>query len=525
MPAPLFHIGAGSRPGEIQQLNVKESIISVVTNIEDDEILTLEKSNVENPSGPSEVEKTAGEWDTVHTIVSRNSTNTSGGNQTNNMKFSDNSLYSPASNTESDFSSRSMPIGPKPMRRISRIVVADGGGKWERKRMSPVEANEKSTKRQTRLETQVKSRVGRCDCGEIAPKHGFYTKFDDQTINVKCVGSRSQTELSVGYKLITVTKKLRARNAHNIERFKSDYEKENDAEQNKVNKKEEKMERNQSQEGKEEKAKAKENALIKEKEKREKLKKIRKIHDEKERQQTKEKDKEISIKSKTKIKNQEKRVHVISNEKEVNSQEDDNQEKISDRDSDWEIERTVNNRKYKNYSPNGEAVQRAQQGANDLRFDITRAARKWAKITEDKLRKRHKEEGMDVPYEVIYGGKLEALFKYYHRKLTDEHQHEFLDFRDQLMVLTSDIEEENQEPQKQQVGKTMGKPKLKPAVETTSKETIVNKPGPSCEISNRFQALANSESFDQKRRIHSETCVNEKHDSRYFHKGFTESET
>ncbi|KAG5870455.1 hypothetical protein JTB14_027073 [Gonioctena quinquepunctata] len=91
--------------------------------------------------------------------------------------------------------------------------------------------------------------------------------------------------------------------------------------------------------------------------------------------------------------NQEKSVPAISNEQEVNSQEDDNQEKISDRDSDWEIERTVNNRKYKNYFPNGEAVQRAQQRANDLRFDITRAARKWAKVTEDKLKKRHKEEG------------------------------------------------------------------------------------------------------------------------------------
>ncbi|KAG5868950.1 hypothetical protein JTB14_014383 [Gonioctena quinquepunctata] len=155
---------------------------------------------MENPSGPSEVEKTTGEGDTVHTIASRNSTNTSGENQTNNMKFSDNSLYSPASNTENDSSSKSMPIGPRPMRRSSRIVVADGEGKWKRKRMSPVEANEKSTKRQTRLETQVKSKIERCDCGEIAPKHGFFTKFDDYTINVKCVGSRSQTELSVGYK-------------------------------------------------------------------------------------------------------------------------------------------------------------------------------------------------------------------------------------------------------------------------------------------------------------------------------------
>ncbi|KAG5878040.1 hypothetical protein JTB14_014219 [Gonioctena quinquepunctata] len=218
-----------------------------------------------------------------------------------------------------------------------------------------------------------------------------------------------------------------------------------------------------------------------EREKREKLKEIRKIQDEKdekEKQQKKEKEKEIQIKSKNKIKN---------------SQEDDNQERISDRDSDWEIERTLNNRKYKNYSPNGEAVQRAQQGGNDLRFDITRAARKWAKITEGKLRKRHKEEGIDVPYEVIYGGKLEALFKYYQRKLTDKHQQEFRNFRDQLMILTSDLEEENQEPRKKQVERTMTKPKPKPVVETTPRETIISKPGPSYEISNKFDPLANSE--------------------------------
>ncbi|KAG5870456.1 hypothetical protein JTB14_027074 [Gonioctena quinquepunctata] len=39
----------------------------------------------------------------------------------------------------------------------------------------------------------------------------------------------------------------------------------------------------------------------------------------------------------------------------------------------------------------------------------------------------------------------------------------------------------------------MVKPKLEPAMETTPKKTIVSKPGPSCEISNEFQPLANSE--------------------------------
>ncbi|KAG5881780.1 hypothetical protein JTB14_033140 [Gonioctena quinquepunctata] len=461
MPTPIFHIGAGSRLGEIQQLNVEKSIISVVTNIEDDEILTLEKSNVENPSGPSEVEKT-GEY------------------------------------SETESSSKSVHTRPRPMRRSCRIVLADGEGKYKRKRMSPEEANEKSTKRQIRLEPQGKQKTERCDCGEIPPKHGYYTKFDDYKINVKCTGSRLQTETSVGHKLITVAEKLKERNARSIEKFKSDYEKENEIQLKKANEKEERMEVNQSQEGKEEKAKDKGNAPTKdedfyitlenadkmdleikmkkareEREKREKLKEIRKMQDEKdekEKQQKKEKEKEIQIKSKNKIKNQEKRIPVTNKEQEENSQEDDNQERISDRDSDWEIERTLNNRKYKNYSPNGEAVQRAQQGGNDLRFDITRAARKWAKITEDKLRKRHKEEGIDVPYEVIYGGKLEALFKYYQRKLTDKHQQEFRNFRDQLMILTSDLEEENQEPRKKQVERTMTKPKPKPAIKCSEEE-------------------------------------------------------
>ncbi|KAG5870454.1 hypothetical protein JTB14_027072 [Gonioctena quinquepunctata] len=254
MPIAQFHIGASSQPESIQQLkDAGKSVILIVPNIEDDEILTLEISNVEHPPGPFEVEKTAGEGDTVHTITSRNSTNTRGENQANNMKFSDSSLYSPASNTENDSFNKSMPTGSRPMRRSSRIVVADGEGKWKRKRMSPVEANEKSTKRQTRLETQVKSRIERCDCGEIAPKHGFYTKFDDYTINVKCIGSRSRTELSAGYKLTSVAQNLKARNAYNIEKFESDYEKE----------KEKKMKTNQSQEGKEEKAKAKEDARTK----------------------------------------------------------------------------------------------------------------------------------------------------------------------------------------------------------------------------------------------------------------------
>ncbi|KAG5858437.1 hypothetical protein JTB14_031462 [Gonioctena quinquepunctata] len=39
----------------------------------------------------------------------------------------------------------------------------------------------------------------------------------------------------------------------------------------------------------------------------------------------------------------------------------------------------------------------------------------------------------------------------------------------------------------------MTKPKPKPVVETTPRETIINKPGPSYEISNKYGPLANSE--------------------------------
>ncbi|KAG5878039.1 hypothetical protein JTB14_014218 [Gonioctena quinquepunctata] len=172
MPTPIFHIGAGSRLGEIQQLNVEKSIISVVTNIEDDEILTLEKSNVENPSGPSEVEKTAGEGDTAHTTARKNPIIIRGGNRINKINFSDNSSPFSPTDSETESSSKSVHTRPRPMRRSCRVVLADGESKYKRKRMSPEEANEKSTKRQIRLEPQGKQKTERCDCGEIPPKHG-----------------------------------------------------------------------------------------------------------------------------------------------------------------------------------------------------------------------------------------------------------------------------------------------------------------------------------------------------------------
>ncbi|KAG5873333.1 hypothetical protein JTB14_005313 [Gonioctena quinquepunctata] len=261
--------------------------------------------------GPSEVEKTAGEGDTAHTTARKNPIIIRGGNRINKINFSDNSSPFSPTDSENESSSKSVHTRPRPMRRSCRIVLADGEGK---------------------------QKIERCDCGEIPPKHGYYTKFDDYKINVKCTGSRLQTETSVGYKLITVAEKLKERNARSIEKFKSDYEKENEIKLKKANEKEERMEVNQSQEGKEEKAKDKGNAPTK-----------------------------------------------------------------------------------------------------------------------------------------------------------DKHQQEFRNFRDQLMILTSDLEEENQEPRKKQVERTMTKPKPKPVVETTPRETIINKPGPSYEISNKFGPLANSE--------------------------------
>ncbi|KAG5863544.1 hypothetical protein JTB14_026566 [Gonioctena quinquepunctata] len=225
MPTPLFHIGAGSRPSNVQQLNVEKSIISVVTNTEDDEILTLEKSNVEYPSGPSEVEKTAGEGDTAHesfnekcetksvesqanTIIGKNSKK-----QIPKLHFNDSSSCSATDSKGSEpFVLPSTTV--KRMKRSCRIVVSEGdtpknvkdvnmkdvnaGDVTDKKRKQKRSPEERNKKRQARLvtqETQGNSEAKYCECGEIEPKHGYYIKADDMTIYTKCLGSRAQTDL------------------------------------------------------------------------------------------------------------------------------------------------------------------------------------------------------------------------------------------------------------------------------------------------------------------------------------------
>ncbi|KAG5875272.1 hypothetical protein JTB14_033480 [Gonioctena quinquepunctata] len=187
------------------------------------------------------------------------------------------------------------------MGRSSRMVIADGERKWKRKRMSPVEADEKSTKRQTRLETQVKSKIERCECGEIAPK---YIKADDYTIYTK---ERERRRREYTGKDIGGYAALEEADKAELEKkIKKAWE---------------------------------------EKEEREELKKIKKIETErgeKEKEQINEIVEETPPKSKTKMKNQEKKEPAMSSKQEINSQENNNQDKSLDRDSDWEIERTEN---------------------------------------------------------------------------------------------------------------------------------------------------------------------------------------
>ncbi|KAG5860865.1 hypothetical protein JTB14_000928 [Gonioctena quinquepunctata] len=167
----------------------------------------------------------------------------------------------------------------------------------------------------------------------------------------------------------------------------------------------------------------------------------------------------VSPEPKTKINNDEKSSLATNDKQKINRQEK-SEGKSPDSDSDWEIERTTNKRKYSNYSQNAAAVHRANEAFNDLEFDITRAARKWARRTEEKLKKKHKTEEEGIPYEVLYGSSHKALFKHYQRKLTKKHQNKFQTSRIHA-ANTDSIEDENKEPptqkEKNKTKKTQGK--------------------------------------------------------------------
>ncbi|KAG5873379.1 hypothetical protein JTB14_026448 [Gonioctena quinquepunctata] len=126
-----------------------------------------------------------------------------------------------------------------------------------------------------------------------------------------------------------------------------------------------------------------------EREKRQKLKEIRKKDNEnkeKGKQQMKEIVKEASPEPKTKTNNHEKGIPATNDKPKMNRREK-NQGKSSDSDSDWEIERTINNRKYRT-TPRSTAFHRANQ-ASRSEFDITKAARKWPKERK-KIERKHK---------------------------------------------------------------------------------------------------------------------------------------
>ncbi|KAG5863543.1 hypothetical protein JTB14_026565 [Gonioctena quinquepunctata] len=124
------------------------------------------------------------------------------------------------------------------------------------------------------------------------------------------------------------------------------------------------------------------------------------------------------------------------------------------------------------------AFHRANQAFNDLEFDIAKAARKWAKRTEEKLKEKHKTEKEDIPYEVLYGSSHEALFKHYQRKLTKKHREEFQTIKDTLLILTDAIEEQknNEPPTQKGENKTSEKPKPKVKGKASPNNTGTNQP-------------------------------------------------